>query len=166
VFCFEFYCCFDVGWRGRCCFLDDNVVVVDDMLLLLLIIDVDNGSCWRQAVAALSSPWEALSHLTVASGTFGEGPHLFSFFFCCCRHCLFFCILTPIFLLLVVSLFSSLLSFDFEGFAGSSHPSTKVIFFCIWRSSRDDLIGAVAVSIWRGGRVDSFARCLEDKLVR
>ena len=37
---------------------------------------------------------------------------------------------------------------------------------CIWRSGRDDLIGVVAVNIWRGGCVDSFAWCLEDKLVR
>ena len=39
-----------------------------------------------------------------------------------------FCILTPIFLLLVVSFFSLSVLFDFEGFAGGSNPATKVVF--------------------------------------
>ena len=88
-FVWSFYCCFDVRWRGRRCCLEDDVFGIDDMLLLVVIMDIDNSSCWRQAVVAFSFPQEALSHLTVASGTFAKGLPLFSFLLCHCRHRLF-----------------------------------------------------------------------------
>ena len=167
-FILNVYCRFDVGWRGRCCCLEDNVVVVDDIFLLLLTIDVDNGSCWRQVVAVFSFSREALLHSTVASGTFGEGPPLFSFFICCCRHCRFYFVypdshfLTPrrLPLFFIVVIRFRRLRWRF--------PSVNECDFllCIWHSGHDDLIDMLAVKIWRGGCVDSFARCLEDKLVR
>ena len=63
--------------------MEDDVIVVDDMLLLLLLLitDVDDGSCWRQAVASFSSSQEVLSHLTMAHWPLSVEDRLFSLFF-------------------------------------------------------------------------------------